>query len=768
MNHELRIRNMRKYILLSVVFLFFAGTGRLFSQVSTAGTDFWVSFGFNGGHVHAEDNVTSDFLTLQIRIVAAQDAEVTLTFTDDGSTQTFSVPGGTVYTKGLTATEKVKVSPSYSSPTTGSSKKSLRIQSTTPVSVYAFNQYRAVTDATNVLPADRLGTSYYQVSYAPGVNTTYTGYFDGYTVIATEDGTNVYDNGSLKASLNKGGVYTYYASSITTDLTGKYITSNKPIAHFVTNSNINIPYQKQSADILYQQMMPVDMWGNKFLVPVTKRGVERVRIVASRANTKITQVGGTIKADDGGSSSLTIGAGKFVELEIKSSSNGCYITADKPVAVCSYMVGYSYAEAEGSISKGDPAVAWIPPFDQAIESTTIAPFIPNNAGESQLNEHHVMIVTSTATKNETSMAIGNNAIQSLTGGTWTDNTSSGYSYYSLPLTSGNNTSYTFKNRNGVIVLGYGLGAFETYYYLAGAAARALVPSFYVNGIHYQDLNGRTLCEAPYKVKGFVNADVMSTAAGHIVWTLDGAPQTAAQDELEWTIPDLENGTHTITMTVRNTSGSTETISSTFTVYCAVTETIDAVDDYAQTLSSTSTGFPVQIDVLANDDLGTCDASTITLTLDADAQPAHGTVVLDATKKPIYTPNAGYAGTDSFGYIIECNGVSDAATVHITVVKITDNITLSAGDICAGETVTMTCNTVLTGSDDTYQWQSSNDDSEWTNITGATQKTYTVTNRKRGIIFYRAVVNTTVNTQSVYVRTRACSLPVNHNIGVSGY
>jgi len=662
-NHNREAGNMKKYILL-LVFILFAGNGQLLSQVSTEGKDFWLSFGYNGGLAYGTsttqepENVTSTRLTLLIRIVAAHDASVTFTYTATGASETVSIPAGTIYVKTLNPTERTNVSPSYDKPTSGVSNKSVRIQSTTPVSVYALNQYNNITDATNVLPADRLGTRYYHLSYASNmVNDNYyqAYYLDGYTIVATDDNTDLYVNNSKVKTLSRGQTYTQYASSTTNDLTGQYIRSTKPIAYFVTNSEINLPKNTDAGELLFQQLMTVDMWGSNFLVPVSLRGIERIRIQASQAGTVVAQKGGSKIS---GPDNYTIGPGEFIELEVASSSNGCYITSSKPVAVCSYMVGCRYAN---TLQKGDPSEVWIPPFEQAINRTTIAPFY-----SALLTNHYVLIISPTATKNETTMSVGTSSTQplSLTDGVWIDNSASGYSYYSGQLTAGGTTAYTFANPNGIIVLGYGLGNYESYYYLAGAATRDLVPSFYVNSYHFQDLEGMTICEAPYNIRGVVDGDVMKT----VIWTLDGAEPANTRNQLNWTIPSLADGTHTLTMEVESTSGAKETISSTFEVHCS-------------------------------EEIG--------------------------------------------------------------------NIIPAEQDVCIGKAESMTPDNELTGTK-TYQWQVSPNGFIWSDITGANQKTYAITNQKRGITYYRLKMsdgNKTANTKSARVRIRSCSLPVNHNISV---
>jgi hypothetical protein len=272
---------MKKYILLALLALAPAA----FAQVSTQGTDFYLSF----GKIYSYG---SNDLVFQIRIVATEAATVTLTFkANTALNDVFTVNAGEVYTYPLTSDQKASV---FSNTTTTSpSNNSLRIQSTAPVSVYALNQRSSMTDATNVLPVGNLGTDYYQVSYK-----AMSGQSDGYIVIATANNTKVYEDGALMATLDAGEVYSAYYKDA--DATGRHIAASTPIAYFVTNSCVFIPAETRACDCLYQQMVPVNAWGNNFLVPVTRRGKERVRVVASQGNTTVTQTGGTKKTDGGG------------------------------------------------------------------------------------------------------------------------------------------------------------------------------------------------------------------------------------------------------------------------------------------------------------------------------------------------------------------------------------------------------------------------------------------------------------------------------------
>lgn len=191
----------------------------LCAQVETRGSDFWVTFGNNA-------NAASSSVQLQLRIVAKQAATGTITFTETNQVVPFSVAANGVYNHELTATEKAAA---YST-STGTNNKSVRIQTDNniPVTVYAFNTYQFLADATNLLPAPVLGTDYYHLGRAAASS----GMTDNYMVIATQDNTILYENGTKVADLSAGQVYFRQANAYTVDMSGYHITSNHPVAYF--------------------------------------------------------------------------------------------------------------------------------------------------------------------------------------------------------------------------------------------------------------------------------------------------------------------------------------------------------------------------------------------------------------------------------------------------------------------------------------------------------------------------------------------------------
>jgi hypothetical protein len=533
---------MGKKILLVVIILLGITRVPVFSQETTMGTDFWLTFGKNRDKKATEVN-------LQIRVVATKDTKVTYTFTSNGTSVTKDIAAGEVNTFVLTDAQKSLVYQSgYPVVGTFISKISLHIQSTEPVAVYALNQVKYWTDATNLLPVNTLGKNYHHISYLPsthGQDVSDGAQFDGYTIVATEDGTNIYVNGSTTPKnatpLTKGQVYNVYEKEI--DMTGYHINSNHPIALFSTILCTQVPSGVNASDLLFQQMVPVRAWGRKYFIPASKQGKDRVRIVASRDKTNISQTGGTLI-----SGSLTnLSKGQFVELEINLADGGCYISADKPVGVCSYLVGTTYIGPNNEV--GDPSLAWVPPVEQYVDSATIAPFVPGNA--TALSEHHAQIIARTSSLSETTMRIGTGASSALSGGTWTTGANPDYSFYNLPLTNTSH-SYSFANPDGLAVMGYGLGKHESYYYLAASAIRDISAAFYVNEESYLDVNEKKYCGVlNFHIEAVL--EYVSEDQGSLEWYIDGQQRKDVTDELEWDLSGLSPGKHTIRMNVRDLS-----------------------------------------------------------------------------------------------------------------------------------------------------------------------------------------------------------------------
>ncbi|MDR0811515.1 MAG: IgGFc-binding protein, partial [Paludibacter sp.] len=440
-----------KKLLLSIV-LYFAALAA-FGQ-ATAGRDFWVAFGVsnnNGG------------IEYHVRIVASVNTNVTLNFTNNASlNRTIQVAAGAIQTIDLTQAERVAIN----NTTSATTSKSLHITSDNDISVcIALLGTDGTSDAaTGIFPVSLFGNDYFHISYTIENG---DGYRDGYLIIATDNNTQIYENGTLVTTLNQGQVFSKYNNA---DMTSRHITSSKPIAYFVAVEGVSIPTGVTWRDHIIEQLLPVNLWKTEFLVPVTNMGTNRVRIVASQNGTLVSQTGGTVV-----SGSLNLNAGEFVELQITQSNSGCYISSNKPIEVCSYILGCTYFSSADC--NGDPAFSIIPSVDYLVNSCILAPFKSNIQHSWQISNLFAQIVTPTATRNSTTVSVNGAAPTALSGGSWTNNAASGFSYYNMPLASNNTAKYKFDNSNGLIVYGYGIEFAAAYYYLASTIEEICVSVF---------------------------------------------------------------------------------------------------------------------------------------------------------------------------------------------------------------------------------------------------------------------------------------------------
>ena len=566
----------KKLLILSTVFIL--STTGAFAQSSLKGKDFWMAFGQNSAY-----NLTSD-VNLLLKVASEKNTTVTLNFTNGTPSRVINVTAGTVAAITLSNTEKAAVynlMPSGGG--TATTNLSLRITAPDSITVYAANMRMGTSDATAVLPVSLLGKNYYHAGYRPVIPVTVggAGARDGYLVVATQSGTNIYRNGSPVATLNAGQVYAWYGRAgednqgltyadvkNNMDLTGTHITADKPVAYFTVNSSASIPATYRYADVLYEQLFPVENWGTEFFVPSTIQSKMRIRIIAAFDGTNITipgiqpasTNGSTLKANTGimgpivtepanptppiaqvisgprstgGEASLTnLQTGQYVEIDVGSAANGCYIKSTCPVMVIAYMVSsgnsmYQSHSYNATPLQGDPSLAYVPPVGQYARNVSVARFSAVFLSQTSINNHYVQIITKTDGKYNTTVRNGGTTVTLSSPGIWYDN--SGLSYCSYNLS--NDNTYIIDNPNGVVVGGYGYGEVETYHYLAGAAARNLIPSLKVNGEYYDLMDGTVYECEPVTIECTSECDLPTS----IIWRLNGVVQNAYANELSWSL-----------------------------------------------------------------------------------------------------------------------------------------------------------------------------------------------------------------------------------------
>ena len=443
------------------------------------GTDFWMMFLKQyEGSIELGMNVDCFFV-----LTATEESDVTLSYSATGWDTLVTVPAGGA----------VRVSvPDDQSPTHHFGAKidsnAWHIQATTPISVTAYNDIDYSYDATAILPTDALRTYYmtqvYQaIPHGPEVG-----------IVAPYDSTRVWsvleknicqDTGFLdRAVYNAGDTIEFLlmrgqtcllrnAGWTATQLTwisecsldGLRIHSDKPIAVFQGNNAAYVPYggDSQAPDHLYDQCIPVEYWGNHFVIePVIGRQPysctnpprtyhnygDMVRVMAKDDNCHISLDGQEVAVLQSGQTYSFVLSDHPANLPASWGMDFYYspcieLTATSPVMVCYYITGVFFGG-----TPGDPAFMTVPPVENGVNH---AIFQPHNTPVS--TQHWINIVTPSVYASQITLDGANiNSQFSATAG--------GYSYACIPVSQ---ATHTIDAGNGIFIAYlYGLGYAESY------------------------------------------------------------------------------------------------------------------------------------------------------------------------------------------------------------------------------------------------------------------------------------------------------------------
>ena len=123
------------------------------------------------------------------------------------------------------------------------------------------------------------------------------------------------------------------------------------------------------------------------------------------------------------------------------------------------------------------------------------------------------------------------------------------------------------------------------------------------------------------------------------------------------VPDWNGSVPVVSYVVSDGTGASNSTAPA-TLSIIVTPVVDVADDTATTRPS----MPVTIPVLANDSFEGTPVVTGT------TPPSNGTLTINADNTITYTPNPGFFGADSYTYMVTSGGVTETATVTVTVVS----------------------------------------------------------------------------------------------------
>ena len=543
---------------------------------STEGSDFWVTF------MQADQGNSNNGFKLSLSISSRNNCKVYLSNPYSGYLDSIDITANKQELKELysgsssmsTARSDMEASKivCYAGYSEQMDTCALHITATADISLFATNYKIATFDATNVLPTPSLQDEYYIQTYSPsdhgGASSTQGSHF---AIIATEDNTIVditpsvdtekHNAGETFATevLQKGQVYYVWTGSgaITDwkagDLSGSHVKARdgKKIAVFQGCPHTNIPYHQKERDHIFSQAMPVQYWGNTFVLTQSlgrKRDIFRVMALNDGTEIKINgnvvhtfdftngdeddqkhffefEIGDTnIPGDRGGKGNV-----------LKVDGPVCFVQTSCPCAVHEFMVSRGYDQGTSTGDDGDPAMLWVNPIEQQIDQITFATYASDNKGKSPYAYHYVNIIT----EDKDGMFLDDNNISS----EFSAVPGSKYYYarHTLDSTSTDSSkpdhdghSYTLMNTNGSFIAHvYGFTANESYGYSAGGATVPLSQSIYINGEEFSPDKENKLCGID-TVKFACKPDFVPDS---ITWHFgDGTPDVTLKQDTSTIVP----------------------------------------------------------------------------------------------------------------------------------------------------------------------------------------------------------------------------------------
>lgn len=534
--------NALLFCLMAVPFMGAQAQSVLDEGQSTEGKDFWVTF------LQADQGNSNNGFKLSVSISSRSDCKVFLENTYSGYKDTFDITANEqklikLYSgSSNVSSARLDMKTSKIVCYAGSSEQvdtcALHITATADISLFATNYKIATFDATNVLPTASLRDEYYIQTYSPSDHDDNADATQGshFAIVATKDGTVVdycptVATERIRAAqdayafsggvgmtpeelalanwqpgdtlhtpeLKKGQVYYVWTGSGAAtdwkagDLSGTYVKARDTakIAVFQGCPHTNIPYHQKERDHIFSQAMPVQYWGNTFVLTQSMgRKRDIFRIMALNDETEVRINGNLVHTFDFANGDED-DKKHFFEFEIGDAtipgSRGgkenvlrvdgpvCYVQTSCPCSVHEFMVSRGYDQGTKEGHNGDPAMLWVNPIEQQIDQITFSTYASDNKGKSDSANHYVNIIT----EYKEGMLLDNKDISA----EFSAVPGSNYFYarHTLDKTSTDSTkagydghSYTLKNTNGSFIAHvYGFTANESYGYSAGGATKPL-------------------------------------------------------------------------------------------------------------------------------------------------------------------------------------------------------------------------------------------------------------------------------------------------------
>ncbi len=489
------------------------------------------------------------------------------------------------------------------------------------VTVYGVNRQPFSTDAFLALPDDIAGTDYRIMTYGyqgaqvdvvaihPDTEITVT---DGYATV-----TETIEPGEV---LRLNDRDPYFA-----DLAGARVTADRPVqvlaGHYCTE------IAGSFCDHLVEAVWPEPLMGRRFLtVPLASRASDIIRVLATRDGTEV-RVDGVLV--------VTLAAGRHHDVRLSEPAE--IVTSD-PALVAQFSLG-----GTSDATDSDPFMMLLPPEEQWLDRYTVAT-LPG-IGRNYLN----LVVRDGG---QPSVRVDGAVVDPAL---WTPIGSSGFVGAQVAVGQG---EHRVASSRPVSVAVYGFDVFDSYGYPGGLA---LAPVGAVAAISLDPPEGERTLGTPDCPVATVTGTTNEPLAGvRVDLTVSGANPTelsgfTGQDgTVELCIAGTSVGVDELVVR----TGATESRATRTWVEGEAANEPPVVSDV---VVATDAGIPVEVVLVGEDP----DGDEITFQIVTD--PSNGVVGPVKGDRVTYTPEAGFAGDDSFTYTASDGDLfSELATVEITV------------------------------------------------------------------------------------------------------
>ncbi|KAH3805753.1 hypothetical protein DPMN_134060 [Dreissena polymorpha] len=209
------------------------------------------------------------------------------------------------------------------------------IKSNVDITVYVTTSYSPGADTYVSIPIESLSNKYQIASYAPNYISSYPSVF---MVIAAFDDTSInvsFPNGTtISKSLNWLDIY--QEASSTSDLTGTFVQSSKPVS-VISGASLSYVVTHTSGyyDMLVEQVIPLNAFESLFIVPPIYNSKQFiVRIFSSQSTNRVCVKDASFE------DCTMVGSTKWIESAAKRTP--LIVTSQEPISVVQYKESDSY------------------------------------------------------------------------------------------------------------------------------------------------------------------------------------------------------------------------------------------------------------------------------------------------------------------------------------------------------------------------------------------------------------------------------------------